>query len=98
MTEEARDTAGVIALPPVIDAGPLLFGLLLQRLRPVAIVLRALARVLGPALIMAGVAVGGAAVIVLRRAGRRRWSGLYLHDLRRATAHVDRRAPHAVCP
>lgn len=53
---ETRDTAGVIAPPPLIYAGPLALGLLVQRIRPRPLLPRALARPLGNALIGAGIA------------------------------------------
>ncbi len=69
MAEEDSDTAGVIALPPLIYAGPLAVGLLLNAVRPLTVVPRGLARVLGFALIAAALGVGASAFGALRRAG-----------------------------
>jgi protein-S-isoprenylcysteine O-methyltransferase Ste14 len=69
MTDEDTDTAGVIAPPPLIYAVPLVVGLVLNAVRPVAVAPRALARVGGLALIGAAVAVGVAAFAALRTAG-----------------------------
>jgi len=80
MDTRTDDTAGVIAPPPLIYAGGLALGLLLHAARPVAFVSRPIARVLGPALILAA-AVGG-------------WSAL--SALRRAGTHVDPREPTTV--
>jgi hypothetical protein len=70
MIDEDTETAGVIALPPLIYAVPLVVGLVLNAVRPVAVAPRALARVVGLALIGAAVAVGVAAFAALRTAGR----------------------------
>ena len=53
MSDE-RDTAGVIAPPPLIYAGTLSLGLLANRLRPVPFLPRAARRPLGWPLIIGG--------------------------------------------
>jgi len=68
MAEENKDIAGVIALPPLIYLGPLVVGLVLHAVRPIAIVPRVLSRVLGVALIGSALAVGATAFAALRRA------------------------------
>ena len=67
--EERDDNAGVIALPPLIFALPLLAGLALDRLAPVALVPAALARALGWPLLGAGVSLMAWFVATLNRAG-----------------------------
>jgi protein-S-isoprenylcysteine O-methyltransferase Ste14 len=66
---EHEDTANVIALPPLLFCGPLALGLLLHTMRPVTFVPRALARVVGPALIAMALLIGASAFATLRRAG-----------------------------
>jgi protein-S-isoprenylcysteine O-methyltransferase Ste14 len=66
---EHADTANVIALPPLIYLVPLALGLLLHAIRPIALVPRALSRVVGPALIAMALMVGASAFATLRQAG-----------------------------
>ncbi len=69
MADEDKDTAGVIALPPLMYAGPLVVGLLINAARPIAVVPRGLSRVLGLALVGTALAVGATAFAALRHAG-----------------------------
>ena len=69
MAEEERDNAGVIAPPPLIYAGPLALGLLIQRLRPVSFLPRPLARVLGWPLLASGIVLNVWFIVTMRRAG-----------------------------
>ena len=69
MNGDKPDNAGVIAPPPLIYAGPLALGLLLQRLRPVSFLPRPLARVLGWPLLLAGIALNAWFIVTMRRAG-----------------------------
>lgn len=68
-SEQIRDTAGVIAPPPLIYLGPLALGLLLHRLRPVGALPRAVARPLGLLSLAGGIALAGWSVATFRRAG-----------------------------
>ena len=76
MTDE-RDNAGVVAPPPLIYAGPLLLGLLLNRKSGVPFLPRAVARFLGWSLLGGGVLLMG-------------W---FLRTMRRADTPVDPREP-----
>ena len=67
--EEPQDNAGVIALPPLIFGLPLLAGLGLDRLVPIALLPAALARALGWPLLGAGVALIAWFTTTLSRAG-----------------------------
>lgn len=69
MHEHDQDNPGVIALPPLIFGGTLIAGLLLQRLMPLRFMPRALRWVLGPVLIVGGVALGGWASRTMQAAG-----------------------------
>jgi protein-S-isoprenylcysteine O-methyltransferase Ste14 len=51
---QPANTAGVVAPPPLIFLGPLIAGLLLQRVRPVAAMPEFVARLLGVPLLFAG--------------------------------------------
>lgn len=68
MTEHPRDTAGVIAPPPLIFAVAVGIGLLLQKARPLP-TLPALGKPIGALLAMAGVGLGVSAVRALKVAG-----------------------------
>jgi protein-S-isoprenylcysteine O-methyltransferase Ste14 len=68
MDDEAQ-TAGVAAPPPLIFGGALLLGLLLGRLQPEAEKGARFARMLGGASVVAGIAIGAAAIAALKRAG-----------------------------
>ncbi len=67
MTDE-RENAGVVAPPPLIYAGPLLLGLLLDRKFKVPFLPRRLARFLGWPLLGGGVLLMGWFVRTMRRA------------------------------
>ena len=73
MSDEGRgtpDNPGVIAPPPLIYAGGLALGLLLNRLRPTPLPLpRGLSLVLGPALIAGGLLLGLPGFREMRRVG-----------------------------
>ena len=72
MGDDARkdtDNPGVIAPPPLIFAGALVAGLLLNRLRPTSFLPRALSRVLGWPLAVAGFLFGLWGFREMRRAG-----------------------------
>jgi protein-S-isoprenylcysteine O-methyltransferase Ste14 len=68
MDDEAP-TAGVAAPPPLIFGGALLLGLLLGRLQPDAGRGERFARTLGGASVIAGIAIGAAAISALKRVG-----------------------------
>ncbi|MBA3944277.1 MAG: isoprenylcysteine carboxylmethyltransferase family protein [Herpetosiphonaceae bacterium] len=68
MTEK-RDTAGIVAPPPLIYGGTLIVGLLLNRLLPVAFLPRNVARRVGALLIGLNFLVGMPAFMNMRRAG-----------------------------
>jgi protein-S-isoprenylcysteine O-methyltransferase Ste14 len=68
MQEETRATPGVIAFPPLIYAGPLALGLLLNAVIPVRFLPRSVTW-LGFPLIGSGLVVGAAAVRTMRRSG-----------------------------
>lgn len=57
MADDGRDNAGVIAPPPLIYLLPLLLGLLLNRRRPIPLMPRGLARLLGLPILGAGIAL-----------------------------------------
>ncbi|MGI8910972.1 MAG: methyltransferase family protein [Rubrobacteraceae bacterium] len=63
------DNPGVIAPPPLIYAGALLAGLVLNRLRPTGFLPRGLSRLLGPAMIFGGLGIGMLGFREMRRAG-----------------------------
>ncbi len=65
----APENAGVIAPPPLIYAGPLLAGLLLNRVRPAPFLPRPLARAAGWSLTAAGMALAAWFITTMRRAG-----------------------------
>ncbi len=79
MTEPAHDTAGVLAPPPVIYGTPLVLGVLLQRVRPTAVMPHGLTRPLGGLLL-----AGGSALLV--------WSAV---TMRQAHTPIDPREPVA---
>lgn len=68
MEEAAPDHAHVIAPPPLIYAGALVTGLLLQRLAPWPFLSRPLARIAGMCLVMLNFLVGVPAIVAMRRA------------------------------
>jgi len=63
------DNPGVIAPPPLIYAGTLIAGLLLNRLRPTGFLPRGLSRLLGCAMIFGGLGIGMLGLREMRRAG-----------------------------
>ncbi len=72
MSEDARENAdnpGVVAPPPLIFAGALGAGLLLNRLRPTAFLPHALSRLLGWPVIAGGFLFGLSGFREMRRAG-----------------------------
>lgn len=69
MSNEPRETAGVIAPPPLIYAVTLGVGLLLQRLRPATIFPASVARLLSRVLIPTSLVLGVSAIRTMRRAG-----------------------------
>jgi protein-S-isoprenylcysteine O-methyltransferase Ste14 len=69
MQEETHTTPGVIAFPPLIYAGPLALGLLLNAVVPVRFLPPSIRWWLGLPLIGSGLVVGAAAIGTLRRAG-----------------------------
>ena len=68
MSGEGRDNPGVVAPPPLIYAGSLAFGLLLNRLRPVGFLPGRLGRVVGTPMVVGGAFLGLAALREMRRA------------------------------
>lgn len=66
---EAPDNPGVVAPPPLIYAGALAAGLLMNRPYPVAFLPRTLARALGWPLLVGGLVLGLLGVREMRRAG-----------------------------
>jgi protein-S-isoprenylcysteine O-methyltransferase Ste14 len=66
---EAPDNPGVIAPPPLIYAGALAIGLLVNRLHPIAFLPRVLSRVLGWPLIVGGLVIGSLGFREMKRAG-----------------------------
>jgi len=71
MSEDNRgeaDNPGVIAPPPLIYAGALLAGLILNRLLPTGFLPRDLSRLLGPAMIVGGLVIGLLGFREMRRA------------------------------
>ena len=69
MPSDDQDKAGVAAPPPVIYLGALVFGLLLNRRFPVALLPRGIARSLGWPLVGGGVLLIGWFEWTMRRAG-----------------------------
>ncbi|HET7479485.1 MAG TPA: isoprenylcysteine carboxylmethyltransferase family protein [Rubrobacteraceae bacterium] len=72
MSDDPRneaDNPGVVAPPPLIYAGALIIGLLVNRLRPIPFLPRTLGRVLGPSLIVGGILIGTFGFREMRRAG-----------------------------
>lgn len=63
------DNPGVVAPPPLIFAVPLVAGLLVNRLRPTPFLPRALSRLLGWPLVVAGLLLGLSGFREMRRAG-----------------------------
>ncbi|MEJ7842573.1 MAG: isoprenylcysteine carboxylmethyltransferase family protein [Rubrobacter sp.] len=66
---ERADNPGVVAPPPLIFAGALVAGLLLNRLRPTPFLPRTLSRLLGWPLVVAGLLLGLWGFREMRRAG-----------------------------
>jgi protein-S-isoprenylcysteine O-methyltransferase Ste14 len=77
MNDEGRDNPGVIAPPPLIYAGALAAGLIVNRLYRVPFLPRGLTRVLGWPLIAGGLAIGL----------------LGFREMKRADTNVDPREP-----
>lgn len=72
MSEETRngpDTADIIAPPPLLYAGALVAGLLVNRSYPVPFLPRTLRRAVGPPLVLGGLAIGLLGFREMRRAG-----------------------------
>jgi protein-S-isoprenylcysteine O-methyltransferase Ste14 len=69
MPTDDQDKAGVVAPPPVIYLGALVFGLLLNRRFPIAFLPRKIARSLGWPLLSAGVLLMGWFEWAMRHAG-----------------------------
>ncbi len=69
MSEQSRDTADIVAPPPLIYGGTLIVGLLLNRIVPLPFLPRRLARSLGASLIGLNFLVGIPAFLNMRRAG-----------------------------
>jgi protein-S-isoprenylcysteine O-methyltransferase Ste14 len=69
MPSDDQDKAGVVAPPPVIYLGALVFGLLLNRRFPVALLPRRIARSLGWPLVSGGVLLIGWFEWAMRNAG-----------------------------
>ncbi len=69
MPSDDRDKAGVVAPPPVIYVGALVFGLLLNRRFPIAFLPRRIARILGWPLLSAGLLLMGWFERAMRHAG-----------------------------
>ncbi len=69
MSSDEQDKAGVVAPPPLIYLGVLIFGLLLNRRFPIAFLPRGIARGLGWSLLSAGVLLVGWFERTLRHAG-----------------------------
>ena len=63
------DNPGVVAPPPLIFAGALVAGLLLNRLRPTPFLSRALSKILGWPLVVGGLLLGLWGFHEMRRAG-----------------------------
>lgn len=63
-----NETPDVIGFPPAYFLGPLAVGLLLQCIRPLHLLPRFLARLLGVPLLMGGITLGGWAFATMRRA------------------------------
>lgn len=68
MGSDEQDNAGVIAPPPLIYLGPLVLGLLLQRIHPIALLPRRVARAFGWPLLLAGTALNAWFIVTMRRA------------------------------
>lgn len=66
---EAPDTAGVVARPPLIYAGALAVGLLAKPLLPTVFLPRRVARMLGLPLLGAGLLLFLSGLLTMRRAG-----------------------------
>lgn len=69
MPHDEQDNAGVVAPPPLIYLGPLVFGLLLNRSFPITFLPRAISRSLGWPLLSGGVLLMGWFVWTLEHAG-----------------------------
>jgi protein-S-isoprenylcysteine O-methyltransferase Ste14 len=69
MSDEERDNPGVVAPPPLIYAGALGVGLLLNRLRPVGFLPDGLRRGFGLALFVGGGVIGSLGLREMSRAG-----------------------------
>ena len=69
MPSDEQDKAGVVAPPPLIYLGPLIFGLLLNRRFPIPFLPRRIARSLGWPLLSGGVLLIGWFGWTMRRAG-----------------------------
>ncbi len=69
MEETQQDSAGVIGIPPLIYAGPLVGGLLLHRARPAALLPHQAARRLGAIAVVAGSGMVVWGMSTMRRTG-----------------------------
>ncbi len=68
MANDEEDNAGVVAPPPLIYAGPLAVGLLLNRKFPVPFLPRKMARIIGWPLFLGGLLLGGWFARTMRQA------------------------------
>jgi protein-S-isoprenylcysteine O-methyltransferase Ste14 len=69
MTAGERDNAGVIAPPPAIYGGAVVLGLLAQKMKPLPLAPRSLARQLGALLALGSILLGVWAARTMRQAG-----------------------------
>ena len=69
MSNDNRDTAGVIAPPPLIYLGSLILGLLLNRKFPAPLLPRGVARIFGGTFLSGGVLLVGWFIRTMRSAG-----------------------------
>ena len=69
MPNDEKENAGVVAPPPLIQLGPLVFGLLLNKKFPASFLPPRMARILGWPLLGSGVLLWGWFIRTLRRGG-----------------------------
>jgi len=68
MAEEIQDNAGVVAPPPLIYGGPLVVGLLIQMVFPIAFLPREVAWIIGASLIGLAFSIAVPAFMTMNRA------------------------------